>query len=39
MTNAGKLLFGENCMKIITTGQIFLSNYELSRFSKPGKLV
>jgi hypothetical protein len=27
-------IFGENCMKIITTGQIFLSNYELSRFSK-----
>jgi hypothetical protein len=27
-------LFGENCMKIITTGQIFLSNHELSRFSK-----
>jgi hypothetical protein len=27
-------LFGENHMKIIITGQIFLSNYELSRFSK-----
>jgi hypothetical protein len=27
-------LFGDKCMKIITTGQIFLSNYELSRFSK-----
>jgi hypothetical protein len=30
-------LFGDNCMEIITTGQIFLLNYELSRFSKkPG---
>jgi hypothetical protein len=27
-------LYGENCVKIITTGQIFLSNYELPRFSK-----
>jgi hypothetical protein len=27
-------LFGENCMKIITAGQVFLFNYELSRFSK-----
>jgi hypothetical protein len=27
-------LFGENCIKIITIGQICLSNYELSRFSK-----
>jgi hypothetical protein len=27
-------LFEENCMKIITTGQIFLSNYKLSRFPK-----
>jgi len=27
-------LFGEKCMKIIITGQIFLSNYELSRFLK-----
>jgi hypothetical protein len=27
-------LFGRNVMKIITTGQIFLLNYELSRFSK-----
>jgi hypothetical protein len=27
-------LFGDNCMKIITKGQISLSNYELSRFSK-----
>jgi hypothetical protein len=27
-------LFVENCMEIITTGQIFLSNYELSGFSK-----
>jgi hypothetical protein len=27
-------LFGENDMKIITTGQIFLLNYKLSRFSK-----
>jgi hypothetical protein len=26
-------LFGDNCTKIIITGQIFLSNYELSRFS------
>jgi hypothetical protein len=26
--------FGENCMKFINTGQIFLSNYELSRFLK-----
>jgi hypothetical protein len=25
-------LFRENCMKIITTGQIFLSNYKLSMF-------
>jgi hypothetical protein len=32
--------FGENCMRIITTGHIFLSNHELSRFSKqPGKFV
>jgi hypothetical protein len=27
-------LYGENCMKIITTGQIFLLDYELARFSK-----
>jgi hypothetical protein len=27
-------LFGENCMKIITAGQIFLLSYELLRFSK-----
>jgi hypothetical protein len=27
-------LFGDNCMKIIITRQIFLSNYELSRFPK-----
>jgi hypothetical protein len=27
-------LFGENCMKIITTEQIFLSNYDLQRFLK-----
>jgi hypothetical protein len=27
-------LFGENCMKIITTGQIFILNYKLSSFSK-----
>jgi hypothetical protein len=27
-------LSGENCMKIITTGQIFLSNDEMSRFLK-----
>jgi hypothetical protein len=27
-------LFRENCMKIITTGQIFILNYELSRFLK-----
>jgi hypothetical protein len=27
-------LFGENCMKVINTGQIFLINYELSRFLK-----
>jgi hypothetical protein len=27
-------LFGENCMQIITKGQIFLLNYKLSRFSK-----
>jgi hypothetical protein len=27
-------LFGDNCMKIIITGHIFLLNYELSRFSK-----
>jgi hypothetical protein len=27
-------LFGENCMRIITVEHIFLSNYELSRFSK-----
>jgi hypothetical protein len=37
-TSCGKViylkLFGENCMKIITAGQIFLSNYKLSRFSK-----
>jgi hypothetical protein len=33
-------LFGDNCMEIITTGQILLSNYELSRFFKqPGKFV
>jgi hypothetical protein len=31
-------LFGENCMKIITTGQFFLTNYKLSSFLKqPGK--
>jgi hypothetical protein len=24
--------FGENCMRIITTGLILLSNYEFSRF-------
>jgi hypothetical protein len=30
--NCNFKLFGENCMKIITTGQICLSNYELSRF-------
>jgi hypothetical protein len=27
-------LFEENCMKIISTGLTFLSNYKLSRFSK-----
>jgi hypothetical protein len=27
-------LFEENCMKIITTGQIFLLNYKLLKFSK-----
>jgi hypothetical protein len=27
-------LFGENCMKIVTAGQVFLSNYEFSRYSK-----
>jgi hypothetical protein len=27
-------LFAKNCMKIMTAGQIFLSNYELSQFSK-----
>jgi hypothetical protein len=27
-------LFGEKCVKIISTGQIFLSNCELLRFSK-----
>jgi hypothetical protein len=27
-------LFGEKCMKIINTGQIFISNYQLSRFLK-----
>jgi hypothetical protein len=27
-------IIDENCMKIITTGQIFLSNDELSRFLK-----
>jgi hypothetical protein len=27
-------LFGENCLKIIIAGKIFLSNYELSRFMK-----
>jgi hypothetical protein len=33
-------LFAENCMKMITTGQIFHLNYELSGFSKqPGKFV
>jgi hypothetical protein len=31
---------GVNCMKMITTGQIFLLNYELSVFFKyPGKFV
>jgi hypothetical protein len=28
------VLFGEKFMKLITTGQAFLSNNELSRFSK-----
>jgi hypothetical protein len=27
-------LFGENYMKIISTGQVFLLNYDLSRFLK-----
>jgi hypothetical protein len=27
-------LFGENGMKVITTGHILISKYELSRFSK-----
>jgi hypothetical protein len=27
-------LFGENCVRIITTGQSFLSTYKLLRFSK-----
>jgi hypothetical protein len=27
-------VYGENCMKIITTAQIFLSYYKLSRFLK-----
>jgi hypothetical protein len=34
----GKVIYfelsGKDCMKIYTTGQIFLSNYELSRFLK-----
>jgi hypothetical protein len=32
----GKVIYfelrGENCMKIMTTGQIFILNYELSSF-------
>jgi hypothetical protein len=32
-------LFGDICIKMITTGQTFLSNYELSRFSKEKKQV
>jgi hypothetical protein len=42
-TNAGKVIYfkllGKNHMEIITTGPIFVSNYELSRFKKTGKLV
>jgi hypothetical protein len=38
--NCHSELFGENYMKLIITGHIFLSNYDLSRFLKyTGKLV